>query len=341
MIINRGYEAIQEIGTKKVGLEGLIRTADEMETKWNDDFVSGYQAFPLMLTKDGDVQYLRNGSESVKADLTENAFSQICQRAGVPSVYMRKCLASGRGELAAENFSSWAQTATKDPVSIRVRMYDGIVHAVLTPQYNPFDHPEILYGIQKAVGNDGRYEANEAFLSPDRMHIRFVDFNNPLNVNNDKLYSGFTVSSSNIGDGAFSIKYFLYRFACRNGMVRIQHGGVLFRQTHLKEFLQDGESLFRDAIDQMHVLDRISEQQINVAMGKKLSIQELGFYLDKAQKELGLGKKGRQEAEAMIGSVYDQTLWGLANTITERAKSYTLDTRLNMEQWAGNLLSAA
>ena len=91
----------------------------------------------------------------------------------------------------------------------------------------------------------------------------------------------------------------------------------------------------------MHVLDRISEQQINVAMGKKLSIQELGFYLDKAQKELGLGKKGRQEAEAMIGSVYDQTLWGLANTITERAKSYTLDTRLNMEQWAGNLLSAA
>lgn len=109
MIINRGYEAIQEIGTKKVGLEGLIRTADEMETKWNDDFVSGYQAFPLMLTKDGDVQYLRNGSETVKADLTENAFSQICQRAGVPSVYMRKCLDSGRGELAAENFSSWAQ----------------------------------------------------------------------------------------------------------------------------------------------------------------------------------------------------------------------------------------
>lgn len=70
MIINRGYEAIQEIGTKKVGLEGLIKTADEMETKWKDDFVSGYQAFPLMLTKDGDIQYLRNGSETVKADLT-------------------------------------------------------------------------------------------------------------------------------------------------------------------------------------------------------------------------------------------------------------------------------
>lgn len=137
-----------------------------METKWKDDFVSGYQAFPLMLTKDGDIQYLRNGSETVKADLTENAFSQICQRAGVPSVYIRKCLDNGRGELAAENFSSWAQTATKDPVSIRVRTYDGVVHAVLTPQYNPFDHPEILYGIQKAVGHDGRYEANEGIPVP-------------------------------------------------------------------------------------------------------------------------------------------------------------------------------
>lgn len=33
MIINRGYEAIQEIGTKKVGLEGLIKTAE----KWRQN----------------------------------------------------------------------------------------------------------------------------------------------------------------------------------------------------------------------------------------------------------------------------------------------------------------
>ena len=63
---------------------------------------------------------------------------------------------------------------------------------------------------------EGRYEANQAFLSEDRVHLRFVDFNNPLPVQNDKLYSGFTVSISDIGSGALCIKYFVYRFACRN-----------------------------------------------------------------------------------------------------------------------------
>lgn len=341
MIIENGFEGLKELGTKNVGLAELIDKADEMETKWRDDFVSGSSILPASLTLGQMIRYSKDGYGPVESDMTENAFSQLCQKAGVPANYIRKCFDSGREDLAVQNFASWAQTPSSEQVTMRFRVYDDVLHAALSTQYNPFDHPEILGGVERAVGHDGRYEANQAYLSPDRMHIRFVDFNSPLKIHGDKMYSGFTVSSSNIGDGAFSIKYFLYRFACRNGIVRVQHGGILFRQTHLKEFMQNGEELFKAAIDKMHVLDQISEKQIGMAMDKSLTAQELSFYLDKAQRELHLGKKGREDVANLIGTVYDPTLWGVVNSITETAKNYTLDTRIGMEQWAGNMLAAA
>lgn len=341
MIIEKGFEGLKAIGTEKVGLDQLIDRATEMEGHWRDDFTSGSMAMPVMLTRNQKACYLRDDGEIVDADMTDTAFAQICQKAGLPASYIRRCYDSGREDLAVENYRSWASVPTKDPVTIRVRVYDDTVRAALTTQYNPFDHPDILDGIRKAVGRDARYEANEAYLSPDRMHIRFVDFNNPLKVNNDKLYSGFTVSSSNVGTGAFSIKYFLYRFACRNGIVRVEHGGLLFRQTHLKEFLENGEELFACAIDQMHQIDQVTERQIGMAMNRKLTPQELSFYLEKAQRELHFGQKGREATQELIGTVYDPTLWGFVNAVTENAKNYTLETRLDMEQWAGKMLSAA
>ena len=341
MIITRGFEGLREIGTKNVGIAELIDKAEDMEKKWRDDFVIGNQAVPVELTPNLTARYHAGSGNYIESDLTETAFTQLCQKAGVPGSYVRKCFEFGREDLAIKNFESWAHVATQDPTSLRLRVYDDVVHAALSMQYSPFDHPEILYGVDRAVGHDGRYEANEAFLSPDHMHIRFVDFNNPLKIHGDKMYSGFTVSSSNIGSGAFAIKYFLYRFACKNGIVRVQHGGVLFRQTHLKAFMENGEELFKVAIDKMHALDAIAETQISSAMSKKLSLQEMAFYLDKAQKELHIGKKGRENLETLLSTTYDPTLWGFVNSVTENSKIYTLENRVDMEQWAGNILSNA
>ncbi|MCD8084082.1 MAG: DUF932 domain-containing protein [Clostridiales bacterium] len=341
MIIEKGFESLKELGTENVGLDGLIDKAEDMETRWRDDFVTGHRIVPVDLTRNLTAVYTPDSMDTVEADLTDTAFSQLCQRAGVPGSYIKKCYETGREDLAVENFFSFTHTPSRDASTMRLRVFDGTVRAALSMQYNPFDHPEILYGVKKAVGKDGRYEANEAFLSPDRMHIRFVDFNNPLKVHGDRLYSGFTVSSSNVGTAAFSIKYFLYRFACKNGIVRVQHGGILFRQTHLQEFLQDGEELFAAAIEKMHAIDQITEKQIDTAMNRRLTAQELSFYLDKAQTELHLGKKGREKAADLIGTDYDPTMWGFINSITDTAHDYTLDTRLSMEQWAGNMLAAA
>ena len=342
MIIDRGFEGLKELGTKNVALDEIIGQAAEMQTKWKDDIITGNTVFPLTMREDATLEYVNHLGENVRLDMTDNAFAQVCNRVGIPAHYARKCFDTGRGDLAVENFRSFSRDLTDEPTVVRSRVYDGVAHAVLTSRYQPFDHPEILDGIHEAVGQDGRYEANEAFLSPDRMHVRFVDFNNPLKVNGDTLFSGFTVGSSNIGTGAFAIKYFLYRFACRNGIVRVQNGGMLFRQTHLKDFLESPKDLFTKAIQQMHVLDDLSTFQIGKAMDRKLSAEELSFYLDKAQRELRLGKAGREEVADLIGSSYDPTYYGFLNAVNDSSivSKYTLDTRIERETWVGDMLNA-
>lgn len=155
------------------------------------------------------------------------------------------------------------------------------------------------------------------------------------------MHAGFTINSNNVGSGAFSVKYFVYRFACRNGIVRVSNGGTLFRQTHLNSFREISSELFRDVLSKVDHLNEQTKIQIEKAAKHQLNELELDQNLTKAQRDLHFGTKGKEKIIELMNSTYDHSYWGLINSITESAQDYTLETRLEMEEWAGKQLVIA
>ncbi len=344
MILRHKKESLRMLGTKNVGLRDITDRCDDMETKWKDYTTTMF----ARLTPDGKVEFtgvedaLGATKSTHRTDITEHAFGQICNTVGVPAGYMMKCIDKHQEALAISNYDTWANIAErKDQI---IRTYDDVIHAQVTSRYNIFDHSDVMHGIMDAMDDpkvDGRYEANQAFLSPDKLHIRFVNFDNPLRVAGDVLHTGFTINSNNVGSGAFSIKYFIYRFACKNGIVRVQNGGMLFRQTHLNSFREIGPQLFRDVICKVNDLDEMTKMQIDAAAKHQMDDAAFEQNLAKAQKDLHFGKSGKEKILELVDGTYDRSQWGLINAITETAQDYTLDTRLEMEEWCGRQLVLA
>ena len=333
-------EYLTQLGTERVSIEQLLSKAEAMERSWRDDIISGTTRVPITLTEDLKAEYVTCDGRPVSVDLTENAFSQLCGRAGIPVRYMKDLFEQGDRDLAVENYIRMSQKLVSSETVLRSRVYEDTARAVLTDEYHPFDNSRILEGVWQAASGAG-YEANQAFLSPDKLHIRFVDFENPLKVRRG-LFPGFTVSSSNIGDGAFVVRYFLFRFACRNGIVHDSGvKGVVIRQTHVKAF-DAPASLFLQAFSRMADFNEIYERQIGKAAGKKLDKTALESFFKEAQKELHLGDRGLKEVRGLIGKTYDPTVWGVVNAFTEAAQSdrYGLDRRIEIESYASKLLQA-
>lgn len=348
-IIERKFEGLTQLGVAKVSLDDLCEQAANMERGWKDYYVQSPMDFDIC-NDDVTVKFTDAfGRKENNLDITDYAFGQMCAAVGVPAAYIQKCIKNGMDDLAIENYQRWSHSRVDDDRRnnrFLIRTYDDgtrtAVHAVLTSRYNVFSSAEVMNGLVTAMHTPelaGRYVANEAFLSPDRMHIRFVDFDNPIVVNRDTLHSGFAVSSNNIGSGAFSIKYFLFRFACKNGMVRIQNGGLLYRQTHLRAFETEAPELFAEILKEIKVLDQQSRDNIKAAMNIHLSDAAFDTLLTKAQHELHLGKGGKEKLIELSNTVYGRSLWGAVNCVTELAQNYTLEDRIAMEQWAGNTLT--
>lgn len=73
--------------------------------------------------------------------------------------------------------------------------------------------------------------------------------------------------------------------------------------------------------------------------GKRLKEYEMKMYVEKAKRELKLSEKSIIKLKTLVDEVYEPTTWGFINGITELAQDFTLDTRYDMEQWAGELFT--
>lgn len=346
MIIEKKSEILENVrGTARINLDDICGRADEMALHWEDVKVYHEDTFPLELTDDCKLSY-GTRFHRYSQDISEYGFSQLCSKVGIPAAYTKKCFDSGKEDLALENYREWAKDKKPEDNDYLIRSYNGVAEAVLTDKYNVFGSNIVLNAVRDAVTDPkyaGRYEANQIYLSQDRLHVRFVDFNTKLNIGDPSpVYPGFVVQSSDVGAAALSIKFFLYRFACRNGIVYVKHGGVLFRQTHLGTFTDNGKGLFMEALGKIDNLNEIVTANINEASKKRLTEEEFEMYLNKAQKELHFGKSGAEKLKEIIETSYDRSLWGVINGVTENAQNNTrLDRRIEAEMWAGNMLAKA
>ena len=338
MIIAREMEKLSQLGTAKIDYDNLIETAMMHEQNWHDTIVDKNDQ-GLRMDANANMRFRSNGWP-VTTDVTQSAFEQYCNIVGVPSSYAQKCYDKGLGELAVENFNQWLP-AMPDQLKVRTYGPEHQVHAVVSTRFTSVSNARIFELLNDAV-DFSRYQCNQAFLSPEKMHLRFVDFT-PLPNVTDRMFAGFTVGNNEIGRGALSVKFFLYRFACKNGLVRSEKRCTLFSQKHVG-LTEADERSFVAAFSDLEELRENSVNQILAAEKRTLSLKEMEQYIDRARKECHLGKDpkiGEISAQEWITQEFGNNLWGVINFVTQKAQEYSLDDRIAMEQYAGRLLAAA
>lgn len=338
-IISQDFETlVTKQGTESCDFGELLERSREIKAKWETDIVINESGANFSLDKDLRFHYMTDYGKKKEADITQFAFSQLCARMGVPANYIKKCFTTGKEDLALQNFRAWASETENN---ILVRANDGVVRAVLSDSYKPFDSFQVLRALKYTVDME-RWKPTQVHLSEDRLVVRFVDFT-PLPVHDGSaLYLGFTVSTSDVGRGSLNIKMMLYRFACQNGLVISSMGGTLYRQHHIGEAMTESKlQIFNRIFSDMDITGKAIINNIEQCRNRQLKDYEMTMLIEKAKREMKLSEKSVQKLELLVANTYEPTRWGLINGVTELAQDFTLETRLDMEQWAGELFARA
>lgn len=346
MIIQNSFEVLQS-GYGRGGttfikenqptmmLGDLVTKSKDLCSRWKNSIIDNGSDVNFSLGDDLKFRYMAKTGEKKEADISEYAFGQLCTRVGVPASYVKKCIANNKTELALHNFHQWADETDS---GMLVREHNGVVKAVLSDSYTPFDSYKVLRNL-KYVVDENRWKLTQYFLSEEKLFLRFVDFT-PLPVDDGSpLYVGVSVASNDVGQGSLNIKVFIYRQVCSNGMIVSSVGGTLFKQSHIGADMSDSKlTIFNRAFSEV---DTLKDTMVSLIGKNRVALQdyEMAMYLEKAKRELKLSKIAFEKLELLVNSEYEQTKWGVINGITELAQDFTLDTRIEMETWAGELFA--
>lgn len=285
------------------------------------------------------VKYVEDGDSIHSGKFTPYSFSQLCTRLGIPIRYMEKCKEVGHSELIAYNINEWLRMKNKN---LLVRKYKEDIRGIVSQKYSVLDTPDILEVLQphmlmtnaKVVGY---------YLSPERFHMRAI----LAQMSSDEdIFAGFQVDSSDVGRSTLSVTFFVWKQVCSNGLMIAQDEGQLFKQRHInisKEDFVDGLQRGMEIIPE--VLPLVAKQ-INYAKSKAMPyefVTEKGVqdFIEDMKNHIQLSESDSHKVIELMKSKYGDTRWSLINSLTELAQEYTLEKRLDVERYAGNLLLVA
>ena len=316
----------------------ILNNVKDISQRWESGYVDNSGKVNFNLDSNLRFHYRTKAGQEREADITETAFTQLCARVGVPGSYIKKCFESGKADLALHNFRTWADDTNE---SMFVRERDGVVRAVLSDSYRTFDGYRAMQSLKHTVDFD-RFIIRQYSVTEDDLFLRFVD-REPLMTDHDSpLFIGFTISNSDVGKGAFSVKFSLYRQVCTNGLIVTQMGGTMYQQRHAGEGMNESKfTVLKRCFRDMDTIAEAVKNQIAMSRKHNLKDYELRFFIEKANRELRLSAQASMELEMLIHGKYEPTKWGVVNGVTELSQKYTLDTRRDMETWAGGLLASA
>jgi hypothetical protein len=163
----------------------------------------------------------------------------LSEKLDIPRKYYNKIQSLHSPELIDQNVSYWLRNM-KGNVFLRTFINEdktaGYARAILSDRFNVIDNFDVLLATLEAVKKSGialKIEDNGCDLTENKMYVRFVapeiEINAPELLKKyksprgggvgDGIISGFVITNSEVGQGAFSISPRAVVLKCANGMV--------------------------------------------------------------------------------------------------------------------------
>lgn len=265
--------------------------------------------------------------------LTPLATGHLCGKLNVPSRYFNRLVESGNNLLAADNINCWLDG---DKRTFFLREYDGQVRGVLSGSYSVYDAPEILSTLSE-VFNQEEFKLKGSFINPERLHLRLID-NHMLDIDGEDLYAGITLDSSDVGRSGLQVKFFIWKQVCTNGLVISKSSARLFKQKHVGITHDDFAAGLKEGLERFHEIKEKVAESIKTTNEIPVN-QDLEELIEEIKDKTMLSDQAAEKVIELMKVKYAPTRWGLINGITEIAQEFTLETRLQLEEIAGNMLA--
>ncbi len=299
------------------------------------------------------------------------AVAQFCQRLGIPAGYFRKCPSRlqdlqfnhwirqpSRGQedapeegaedlLAPERTDEDAppeRTDAEEPDGPQpsepwlLRMKGDVLRGVLSSRYARLDHDLLLDCLTPLVPQG--FAVDWFSLDDTGLHLRLVDPRKPQSVlAGDDLLCGIHLANSEVGRRAVTVDALVYRLVCQNGLIRRVKGRSLMHQRHVHL----AAPRFKEALEGA-VLGALEEagrfvEQIRTAA--RTPVPDVQAVLAQLGRQEALSKSFLEAAEKSLRSEpsgQQETVWSLANGLTQAAQALPADDRYAVEALAGRLI---
>jgi len=320
-------------------LERIFNDSQAIQSLCEDYVVKGATSENFSLTYPWDVTYRpADYSGRRQVPINDHALGQLCNRVGVPTSFVKKCIENEEYGLVHENVNTWLDRFGRD---LFIREHDNRIRGILSTRYSVLDTPDVL---DVLFGSDlplNDFKVKGYFQSPERFHLRLIE-DRPL-LKKDDLFPGVQIDSSDVGRSTLRVQFLIFKLVCTNGMVAATNDGIFFQQKHVgitKDEFREGLSTALERYDE------VREKVIPVIKAAKNEaiLDETDTEEDLLRTIQTYTKFGEEQAKELLNVMedrgYDSTKWGLANTLTDWAQKYTLERRLDMERLAGRLIAA-
>lgn len=328
-----------EIIKSGLSFSDLYNRAKDIQTHCTDYSVSKVSHENMFVDPHtGNLVYIPDDSSEVRrTGLTKHSLSQLCTKLGVPVRYIDKCSSAGRLDLVSDNLNSWLSTYDKN---LFIREYDNKARGILSDRYMTLDTPEILEVLSDTIDSD-EYTIKGHFLSPERFHARIVQ-REMMNVAGEDLFAGIQIDSSDVGRSTLSVKFLIFKQVCTNGLCITKGGGMLFEQRHIGLSVDEFHQEFKDSMSRIPTLmsDSISLVESARKKDKTFSLSNLDEITNLVKNNTRVSDSTVEKVISLMSDRYSFTRWGLINSLTEVAQDFTLERRLEIEKYAGSLLTA-
>ncbi|MEM3265025.1 MAG: hypothetical protein QXH07_03625 [Thermoplasmata archaeon] len=224
IILERMTDLMDELNNRKHGKVDMIVSTKNIVMKQNGIIHLQSQANNI----DNDVEI--NSFEFMPTNWTHN---QIAEKLKIPKQYYDRMRNDPDTQnLLAENVNMWLNKLDE---LVLVRAWNGEMIALLSNRYRAIDNYDIANIVVHTVyDKKPTIRLNKAYIDDKIMNFQLLDTETVYrpfdNIPNDVYYPGLNVRNSEVGYAAFVIEPFLYRSACKNGMI---YGFSSIRQIHI------------------------------------------------------------------------------------------------------------
>lgn len=279
------------------------------------------------------------------SNYSEYGLNSLGKLVGFPANFILD-LAESNEELAniiiTDRMGRYFHTARENKKQFYIREFNGKIYGALSNRYAFFDDNAVCDILANSPLSTLKYQESE--ITPERLHLRAIDLDNPFKVtgDNSNLFFVYYIDNSMLGLSAFKVRLGVFRQICSNGMIVPQHEFTVCKAVHRGE---------RNIADEFNAailsISSQRDQLINLVTfmsEQKAAIEDLNdmFRTMYVQKKLNLSQKESFEVLELYDS-YSETYgikskWAMVSAITEFAKGIeNIERRTLIESRAASI----